>query len=627
MSFHPSKSLRLAFPALVVFALITIALALPRSADAAPKCGGNSKIWVVNGKKVCLKTARTKAGHAGVQTSSRLARWFAEVSRPAAGSRLKVPAKLRAAAPKASAAAVKLATRAASMDKKPRIAANGKRAFAAAVGAVVDTISVKGPSQTLPSGVELTSQIDVREFADGSKKFNVTVDSSYNGYTVRYQPVVEEVIGVVPEVECPTAAGLLTIDHKSSTGGTMMVLKGKGVIAAVTEKFHDTLHATGHVGRDAKLHDVDARVTMKVEHYERGLQMVIQLAGGFSVPREGDPAATGPLSADIKLKVAGASSAEEKAAAKQLAAQSASSSATINSLGSQAEVARWRMMQDEYKWYSLPGRCANLRYSPDSVAKLAAGKSLQVSGRVEASSGGEASGEFTVLSVERGSFTVTKAQSDPGAPARFAAKAASPDAEKLTVGADVIATSTAGRAQWGWYAKDDLNLPEKISGTISSTSTTPGTYDFFHSWVVYTLDEVYVSDNGYISAWYKLTTADQDEVQQDIGVGCRWVGKGSGGNIEAGDIELNKPPGGEWTHAVMYDVEVPNTTFVPTDCGPEAPPSFTGTLVGFVNMAMLGGGFEPVGDGFHLDAVRTYTDPASQRSTVASWSLEPGDPQ
>lgn len=622
MSFHPSKSLRLAAAALVVFAFATIALALPRSADAAPRCGGNSRIWVVNGKQVCLKTARAKAGHAGVETSARLARWFAGVAKPAKGSKVKIPAKLRAAAPRASAAAVKLVARAENAVKKPRLAV-----AAASSGGVVDSVTVDGPSQTLPGGVKLTSQIDVREYADGSKKYNVTVDSTYKDYTVRYQPVVDELSSLVPEVTCPTAAGLLTIDNKSTGGGTMMVLKGKGVIASVTEKYSDTLHATGHVGRDAKLHDVTAAVSMKVEHYERGVQMVIQMKGEYAIPREGAPSPTGPLNADVKLKVAGASSADERAAAKQLAAQVAGNSGNVNSLGSSAEVARWRMLQDEHKWYTLPGYCAKINYSPETTAKLAAGKSAVVTAKVTANAGGEAAGDFTVASVERGSFSATKAQSDPGSPARFAAKGASPDADKLTVGSDVIATSTAGRAQWGWYAKDDLELPEKISGTISSTSTTPGTSDFFHSWVVYTLDEVYVSDSGYISAWYKLTTADQDEVQQEIGVGCRWVAKGSGGNIEAGDIELRKPPGGEWTHAVMYDVEIPDSTFEPTDCGPEAPPAFTGTLVGFVNMAILGGGFEPVGDGFHLDAIRSYKDPASQRSTVASWSLEPGDPQ
>jgi hypothetical protein len=246
---------------------------------------------------------------------------------------------------------------------------------------------------------------------------------------------------------------------------------------------------------------------------------------------------------------------------------------------------------------------------------------------VRAHSGGEAAGEFTVVSVSRGSLTTTKAQTDPGSPAIFQAKGASPDADKHTVASELIATSKAGRAQWGWYAEDEIDLPKKISGVISSTSTHPGGSEYFHSWVVYTLSDVYVSDNGYISAWYELTTADQDEVQQEIGVGCRWVGKGSGGNIEAGDIELRKPPGGEWSHAVMYDVKVPNTTFVATDCGEAPMPPFTGDLVGFFNMAMTGGGFEPVGEGFHLDAVRVHKDAASGRSTVASWSMEPGDPQ
>lgn len=622
MSFYPSKSLRLAAAALVVFALTTVALALPRSADAAVKCTGTSKVWVVNGKKTCLKTARFKAGHAGAEPSARLTRWFSEVVKPAQGSRLTLPKKLRAATPRASAEAVKLLARAGSLTKKSRLA------IAAAAGsAVVNSDSMDGPSVTLPSGVKLTSHVDAREYEDGSRQVDLTVDSTYQDYTIRYKPVISQLESTIPEVNCPTAAGLLTIDHTSTTGGTLMVLKGKGVLASVTEKFSETLHARGHVGRDAKLHDVAVKVTSKTEHYERGTQIVVNMGGEFDIPREGASVPTGPLSTDIKLKVAGFTAAEEREGAKLLGSDAARNARWIDSLGSQAEIARWRMLQDEYKWYSLPGQCAHINYSPETTASLAAGKSADVSAKVSADSGGEASGDFAVVGVSRGEFRAIKAQSDPGSPARFNAKAASPDADKLTVGSDVIATSTAGRAQWGWYAKDDLDLPKKISGTISSSSSTPGTKDYFHSWVVYTLDEVYVSDSGYISAWYKLTTADQDEVEQEIGVGCRWVGKGSGGNIEDGDIELRKAPGGKWQHAVMYDVEVPDTTFAPTDCGPSPPPAFNGTLVGFVNMAMLGGGFEDVGENFHMEAIRVHEDAASQRKTVASWSFDPGDPQ
>jgi hypothetical protein len=347
-----------------------------------------------------------------------------------------------------------------------------------------------------------------------------------------------------------------------------------------------------------------------MEHYERGVQSVLTMTGEFNISRDGEPVSRGPLSADLKLRAAGYSAAQEHEAEKLYVSQVATSENAISGLGHYAELARWQMKRDEPKWYSLPARCAGIDFKPGLHTRLAPGKSLAVTGSIYSHAGGEASGDVVVNGVIRGSFTVTKAQSDPGSPARFTATAGSPDGDKTTVGADVIATSTAGRAQWGWYADYDVDLPEKISGTISATSTTPGTSDFFHSWVV-----------------YKLTTADQDEVQNEIGSGCRWVGKGSGGNIEDGDIELRKPPGGEWSHAVMYDVEIPDTTFVPTDCGPEAPPSFSGTVVGFVNMAMLGGGFEPVGDGFHLDGLRSYKDPVSQRSTVASWSLEPGDPQ
>jgi hypothetical protein len=629
MSFYPSKSLRLAVAALVVFALTTLTLALPRVADAAPKCKGTAQVWKVDGRLVCLKTARPKKGHATLETPGRIAFWFAEASKLSKGSRKKLPKKLLAASPKAAAAAVKVVAKASSLRRKARLAPGSTQAFAAAapLGPVVDRMTIEGQSVTLPDGVTITSHGEARAYADGTVKTEAAVDMTVGDFTLRYQPHITEGSVVIPDVDCPTAAGLLTIDFTSSVGGTFMGLKGKTVLAAITEKTTNTIHARGHVGRDARFHDVDVTAISKIEHYERGSQTVMTMSGNYNVSRDGEPEAEGPISADLKLRVAGATAAQERAAEQQYVAEIATSAGAISQLGAQAELARWEMKRDEPKWYSLPARCAGIEFTPGSHVQLAPGKSLAVSGSVYSNAGGEASGDVVVNAVSRGSFTVTKAQSDPGSPARFNATAETPDADKTSVGADVIATSTAGRAQWGWYADYDVDLPKKLSGTISSSSSTPGTKDYFHSWVVYTLDNVYVSDSGYISAWYKLTTADQDEVTQEIGSGCRWVGKGSGGNIEDGDIELRKPPGGSWEHAVMYDVEVPDTTFVPTDCGPSPPPAFQGTLVGFVNMAMLGGGFEPVDGNFHMGGLRVYEDPASQRKTVASWDFDPGDPQ
>jgi hypothetical protein len=627
MSFYPARSIRLAAAATLIALVAAFALlAIPQIAGAAAKCQAPKQAWKVNGRTLCLRTAKPAAGHAASESKARLSRWIVAAGLPGKNGKTKVPAKLRRLGPKVSAIGGELLARAAAAGATARAKKKHSRrgAFAAAAPAF-ESVSVEGPSLKLPDGVTLSSRIDAKIFEDGTQENSLTVEMHVKDYTLKYQPIISSRESLIPQVGCPTAAGLLKIDYTTTDGGTISVLKGRNVIAAVTEKITNTIHARGQVGRDARLHDVTVDATTKLENYQRGQQLVAETAATFAIPREGEPALTSMLTADVKVRIAGATNAQERSWGQQLAASMAANKDNANALAAHSELARWRMVQDEHKWYDIPNSCAVINYSPESFAKLAAGKKLQVSGSVRASDGGEAAGDFVVQSVGRGTFTASKAQFDPGSPARFSATAAAPDADHKTVVSESLATSTAGRAQWGWYAEDEVDLPKKLSGTLSASTSGPGGSSYFHAWAVYTLENVYVSDSGYISAFYKLTTAEMDEAENNIGVGCRWVGKGSGGSIADGDIELRKAPGGEWQHAVMYDVEIPNVTYVATDCGAAPMPPFQGELVGFVNMAMLGGGFEPVGDDFHLDAVRKYTDPASQRTTVGSWGFEPGE--
>lgn len=89
---------------------------------------------------------------------------------------------------------------------------------------------------------------------------------------------------------------------------------------------------------------------------------------------------------------------------------------------------------------------------------------MPVKGAVKAQEGGEAHAQFTVNSVARGTFTTVKAESDPGAPAEFEATGAQPDSDPSTVEVDAIATSTAGRASAGWYARDDGAVDVTFTG-------------------------------------------------------------------------------------------------------------------------------------------------------------------
>lgn len=631
MAFHPSRSLRLAFAALVLAALLAASaaalLVFPGDASAAT-CKGKTQAWKVNGKTVCLKTARPAGGHAAAELTGRFANWLSAIDDPRVAKRVKAPAKFNKARPKLLQLVDRAFDKTATLgEKKPR----RRGARAAARGAVVDSISVDSGTVKASNGVELSATVDARAFEDGSQDFKLTISAKIGNAELRFEPLITGLASTVPHVECPTADGKLTIDHTSVDGGTIKGYKKGRLVGAVTAKSTDTLHSEGQVGRDALLHDVRSTVTSKDEQYARGMQLVDSTSATFTIPREGIPVMQGTPSANVRVKVAGATRAQEREAEVERAAELAASRGTQNSLASWAELGRWRMKADEYKWYTIPNSCATVQFSPDSVATLAAGQTMTVKGKTLARAGGESPGEFTVQAVARGSFAAVKTQSDPGSPALFTAKGASPDADKGTVDTDLIATSMAGRAQAGWYARDDLDLPKKISGLVVSWSEIPGNlYNYFHSWVVFTLKDVYVSNDGYISAFYDLTTAEQDEVTNILGPssGCRYEAKGSGGTINSGDLELRKPPGGAWTHAIQYDVSVPDGLFKATDCGPSPPPSFTGDITGFLNMAMIGGGFYPVEDGFHFEQVAiSHTDTATNRTTTADWILDPGDPQ
>lgn len=630
MAFHPSRSLRTAAAACILVAIALLVFAAGALA-AGKTCKGRTEPWKVNGKTVCLKTAKPARGHAAAETQARVKRWFAGGKLPLGRKAFKVPAKLLAARPKAAKIGAQLLT------LRPRLRARLGSAKASSSGPdtrgpVVETMSEDGPSVTLDNGVVLTSHVEGTAYADGSQSIDGYVAMKLGQYQVQYRPIADLSTTLVPEVECPTADGRLTIDYKNTVGGTVTALRGRTVLGALTLKTTEILHARGQVGRDAHLQSVKSSVSEKTEIYSRGVQQVIVASGDYTISRDGDPVRQGPITADVSIRVASASRSQERAAEKTAAANLANDRDTISSLSSHAELGRWRMKSDEHKWYDAPFYCADLRFTPDSIAQLAAGSSVGITATVKSRNGGEAAGSVEIQSVSRGKLVLGKTSIDPGSPATLTATGASPDADKTTVASDLIAASTAGRAQAGWYARDELDLPKKISGVVATWSEIPGaSKSYFHSWVVYTLANVYVSDSGYISAFYDLTTADQDEVENTIGpsAGCRYEAKASGGNIAAGDLELRKPPGGEWSHAIMYDVEVPDQVFTPTDCGPAPPPAFNGDVVGFLNMAMLGGsGFYPVENNFHFQQTAvSYTDPASGRKTTADWILDPGDPQ
>jgi hypothetical protein len=612
------------FAAIAVVALAL--LILPNSAPAAECAAGKSGV-TVNGKQKCVKVAALAADEKRFTASNELTRLITQVSATPKYSKVKLTRKQRRLVPAVTRAAQKLLTKSSSVKLKPkqlRTKHSGRMAGIAAAGPVVQQGTVTG--QTIKVGeATVTSTGEIREYEDGTRDVSVTIDATVDGYTLRYIPHVDVNDKMFPDAGCPTAEGLVTIDDTDTSGVTMMVLKGKGVLAAITESSTRTIHARGHVGRDARLHDVEADVTTKDKHYERGLQIESEFSGTLTMQREGDAVPNGALAAKIKIRAAGLSTAEDRLAEQMVAERALAGPNVAKSLGSAVGLARWEMLRDEYKWYDVPNSCATIQYDPNSTAKIKHGQSRQVKGHVIAGNGGgQAHSSFTVNGVSRGQFSVVKAEGDPGAPALFTAVGASQNDETQTVASDVIATSTAGRASEGFYADDDvIDLPETFTGTVSATTSTGGTSITFSGTATYTKQSVFVSPQGFVSAWYEVTSASLTDATHEIGVGCRWVAKGTGGSPADGDIELRREPGGEFKYALLYDTEIEPATFVPTDCPPNSGINpFSGSIVGFLNTHAVGAEFRPVGPNFKLAATgATDVIGAAGVSTTASWDF------
>ncbi|MGH2959338.1 MAG: hypothetical protein ACRDKE_07015, partial [Solirubrobacterales bacterium] len=420
-------------------------------------------------------------------------------------------------------------------------------------------------------------------------------------------------------------------NDSSGFGGTVMVLKGNNVIGSRTVRTTSSMRAVGQVGRDARLASVAAHVTSKTEYYERGFQMVMNLDGNFSIQREGDVTPTDSPSIKVKIKAAGYSSADEAAAAKYVAAQTAAGKGAKD-FGHPLDLARWRMLQDEYKWYQLPNYCANVSFDPASVAKVQENATKSVKGIVTAKGGGESAGSFAVNSVALGAFSTVKAAVDPGAPAIFSATGAKPAADKSTVEAEVVATSMAGRALGTWYAEgDDVKVPKSFGGWIEATTSGNGLkYEFD---VFANFDRTYVNTgpNGFATAWYEFSYFTEVRPStNEIGTGCRWVAKGNAAQINSGDVELRRASThAPWTYAIHLDFSIPDQTFASTDCPPGAElPSFTGDIANYIYTKQPDAPFRPIWSGstetdMRLIEMSPVSDVVGAGSlpTTANWGL------
>jgi hypothetical protein len=595
------------------------------TAAKAKKCPKGKTAWKLDGRTACVASrALGASGGDGAAAPTLAQAWLAAASRPVPGSRVRIAPSLRRVAPRVGRGLARTLTRAGKKGKGARISQRGP---------VVERIGEVLGRQELGDGIVAESRVRGRIYEDGVREYDSEIEvRDRRGNAVRYSPSVQDLGQPAEPVGCPTAAGLVRTKSASSTGGTVTALRGGRVAGAKTDQTTWRVDARGQVGTDARLQSVASDVTMTFKQFQRGLQAEMTLTAAVTQTREGAPRIGGTPKVDVRIRSAALSPAQERAAEAEWARGMASSPDIARAIGKVADTARWRLLQSEYVWYDLPNYCAQIDWSPGSGAMVEPGETKRVTGHVVSKrDGGLASGAIELTAVTRGRLIPITKAFVPGAPASFIAAGGEPDADRTTVAASAIATSTAGRVQGGWYADGTpARLPQTFQGTVSSTATGGGLTREFSGSATYTRTSLTRGPDGSLNAWYELTSASLAEAKETLGptAGCRWEAEGSGGYVDSGDLELRVLPGGEVVYGIHYDLKVASV-FAPTDCPPNSGDPWDGEISAFLDSRRPGpadAALRPAGADFQLveDGVTDVTVEPGMTSS-ASWSLLPGE--
>lgn len=379
------------------------------------------------------------------------------------GIRNRMPAKFRKALPKASKIASALAIKALSKPFKPTRRKSRARALSITA---TQSMSVPGASATVGS-VKIESSADIRRGANGSYAAELQMVLSSGDAKIVIEPTIKDTGKEIADISCPAADGLIELEYTHRVGRDTKVLDGNRVFYATSEKLTRTIKTRAHVGRDARLARVESDITVKAEHYQRGLQSVNTVTRHASSGGEG-PVKLGAASASASFKAAGDTARQRRAAEKSIARELEKNDPFEDSVRSLATRIRDHIKSAEPKWYDLPNNCARMVMDPASPANVAQNESVNLTGAVEATSGGEAAAQFAQPLVSHGTMTAEKPLADPGDRARFRATGAAPDSRDRTVVADLIATSTAGRAAVLWIGR---NPAPAVNVTFAGTAT------------------------------------------------------------------------------------------------------------------------------------------------------------
>jgi hypothetical protein len=502
-----------------------------------------------------------------------------------------------------------------------KIAASARALVASRARARAAAVSVgervTGPTVTTKDGTSITASAIIKP----SDELDLELSAKdRSGNTAIYRPIVEGLGWGSAPVGCPTAAGVVTAGQTVNMGGTWIVGKGKRVLESATTRVTATVHARGQVGADARLHRVDSDLTFKYGEYRRGIQLEFTVRIALTAGREGPATVTGTPTATARVRAVGSSAAEERASERLFAREAVRNRELLSKVTGLVDGARDRLLEGEPGWYDLPNRCVHIAIDPESIARVDPGDTRQVQGRIVTAAGEDAAaGAFTVVRVGRGRFQASRPTSAPGAPALFSATGGEPDPDKETVSADLVATSTAGRAEHSWWANGErAEFPWRLHGPIASTQTAVGWKATFDGTVTYDLQDVTPNADGTVTATYDMTAYDLPNVFNHMGDGCGFEATGAGSGWTTGALELTRAQDGSVTYTLLVDITIPGVTLHWVGCDqPEA--DFTGALQAYLDAAP-----RPAEPGLRLRAAGA-TDATSHNAdaVTASWDLTP----
>lgn len=560
-------------PAIVFVAALALTLVAVASATAAPADD--------------LKAAAQQ------QEAQRFAAGITGAARSVPGKKLNTPKRFRralaAAGPRAERFALKTITVRFKPDKK-----KSRKASAAGSGGAVERMTVGRETATLPGGVKAEFTGSLRADAEGNVDADVEMKLTKGKETLIVRPDLDREPAPIKEIECPTAEGRLTLNDRYRQGQTIIVKKNGRFTQSYTERVTQEWSAIGQVGRDAKLASVETVSSSKIERYQRGSQVILRASGTTVTESENGGRVVGELTTSADVRIAGLTRAEDRKYEAEAARLLKSHEETKDAIASAAKSSWINFEQNQWKWYQLPNYCAALDLDPNWV-NLDEGDSMSAKGTMRSQRfGGDAAGAIVSATPSIGSFSIVKSSVDLGAPAEFSAVGGNPGSGSETVRAEVVATSTAGRAMQTFVAEaQPVKVPKKFGGWVEAETTGMSVFYRFDAYLEFELQYVNTGPNGFATAWYELTAIPQmhPSINSTAASGCRIEASASSGAvINSGDIELRRMSAdAPWKYAIHADFSIPDQHFGPVDCPPgSGMPEWEGDISNYIYTAPNG---------------------------------------